>query len=125
MSELRECPFCGGAAQLCYGDRWSGRDYWAFVRCTECCITPFMYRSGKKATQSIAVGHAIELWNTRPASRVEAAATKFLHCVEQYHDAIKLRDDLENSHMWSAELRRMYDAMVKLRAALAAEGDHA
>ena len=65
------------------------------------------------------------LWNTRPASRVEAAAKKFLRCVEEYHDAIKLRDDLENSHMWSAELRRMYDAMVKLRAALAAEGDHA
>ena len=79
----------------------------------------------KEGNSIYRLGHAIELWNTRPASRVETAATKFLHCVEQYHDAIKLRDDLENSHMWSAELRRMYDAMVKLRAALAAEGDHA
>ena len=54
------------------------------------------------------------------ASRVETAATKFLRCVEQYHDAIKLRDDLENRHLWSRELSAMYDAMVKLRAALAA-----
>ena len=56
------------------------------------------------------------------ASRVETAATKFLLCVEQYHDAIKLRDDLENRHLWSRELSAMYDAMVKLRAALAPEG---
>ena len=60
---------------------------------------------------------------TRPASRVEAAATKFLHCVEQYHDAIRLRDDLENRHLWSRELNTMYDAMVNLRAALAPEGE--
>ena len=65
------------------------------------------------------------LWNTRPASRVETAARKFLRCVEQYHNAINLREDLENSHMWSAELRRMYDAMGTLRAALAPEGENA
>lgn len=57
------------------------------------------------------------------ASRVETAATKFLLCVEQYHDAIKLRDDLENRHLWSRELSAMYDAMVNLRAALAPEGE--
>ena len=107
--ELATCPFCGEKGEPVLRD-----DGW--VECVEC---ETFGPSGMTRASSI------RRWNTRPASRVEAAATKFLHCVEQYHDAIKLRDDLENSHMWSAELRRMYDAMVKLRAALAAEGDHA
>ena len=123
MSELRECPFCGGAAQLCYGDRWSGRDYRAFVRCTECCITPFMYRSGKKATQSIAVGHAIELWNTRPASRVETAARRYVLAMEAHHavsekPATRARE--RTAHQLWKEAQEEY---ANLRAALAQEGE--
>ena len=111
MSELRECPFCGSSASLLSSAV-------SVVQCGNnfCALESPHYANDD--TEKL-----IRWWNTRPASRVEAAAIKFLHCVEQYHDAINLRDDLENSHMWSAELRRMYDAMGTLRAALAAEGE--
>ena len=117
MSELRECPFCGGA-RVQRVSSYSGRKTYMF--CMRC--------RAQGPIQNVAdlVRHDAEsAWNTRPASRVEVAARKFLRCVEEYHDAIKLRDDLENRHLWSAELRRMYDAMGTLRAALAPEGENA
>ena len=109
MSELRECWRCGSVARLDgpFSDvRW--------VRCIECGAESRVFASDEEA---------IAWWNTRPASRVVEAAKKFLRCVEEYHDAIKLRDDLENRHLWSRELSAMYDATVTLRAALAPEGE--
>lgn len=68
--------------------------------------------------------HVVErlIRNTRPADAVRVKGEKFLRAAEAYHDAVKLRDDVENSHMWSRELRVMYDAMVGFRAALAQDG---
>ena len=112
MSELRECPFCG-VPPSCHPVA-SGKPSQYTIGCDngKCYAQPFVVEIGEDRARA--------RWNTRPASRVVEAATKFLRCVEQYHDAIKLRDDLENRHLWSRELSAMYDAMVKLRAALAA-----
>ena len=111
MSELRECPFACGASVAERTIRFDSRHFYGSCIC------------GATGPTGANPEEATRLWNTRPASRVEEAATKFLRCVEQYHDVIELRDDLENRHLWSRELSVMYDAMMKLRAALAEEGE--
>ncbi len=110
MSELRECPFCGSSAVL----RFSA------VTRIHCSNSFCGLESPNYANDD--AEKLIRWWNTRPADAVRVKGEKFLHAVEAYHDAIKLRDDVENSHMWSRELRVMYDAMVKFRAALAQDG---
>ena len=111
MSELRECPWPHPKGQMSVDSPGTYRHY---VFCHVC---------GAHGPEAGSRSDAITAWNTRPASRVVEAAKKFLRCVEEYHDAIKLRDDLENRHLWSRELSAMYDATVTLRAALAAEGE--
>lgn len=119
MSELRECPFCpdGGDPRV----YCSSVAVIVHVECGKCGVTgdDFCESNDKKDE---AVQRAIAAWNTRPADAVRVKGEKFLHAVEAYHDAIKLRDDVENSHLWSRELRVMYDAAVKFRAALVVEG---
>ena len=108
-AELKACPFCGSAdtmKRIGKGFRFNRR------RCNTCkAVGPLSMYDDPDA-----------LWNTRPADAVRVKGERFLHAVESYHDAIKLRDDVENSHMWSRELRVMYDAMVGFRAALAQDG---
>lgn len=100
---MRECPFCG--SNDTDREAWATRD-----RCGPGCMT------------CGATAESDEKWNTRPADAVRVKGEKFLHAVEAYHDAIKLRGDVENSRMWSCELRVMYAAMVEFRAALAQDG---
>ena len=113
MSELRECSLCRGKAQI---ERKGTARQSMVIVCEDCglrCESGDVY--GVTPVESYR-------WNTRPADAVRVKGEKFLRAVEAYHDAIKLRDDVENSHMWSRELRVMYDAMVGFHAALAQDG---
>ena len=61
MEELRECPFCGGEAEV-IDWRWGGIGYWR-VECTavDCPTNPRTARHRSEAK-------AIEAWNTRADS---------------------------------------------------------
>lgn len=61
MSELRDCPFCGGPAHLVIGDEF------CHIRCHQCGATGAL-------ADAIRESDAIATWNRRPAPDVEKVA---------------------------------------------------
>lgn len=104
MSELRECPFCGGALRI-------AAKRWFRSHCPTChMIGPMPDRPAVPTRESaIRASNTRHIQNTRPASRVEEAARLALDVLA------------EQSREFSHERRN--EAMRTLRAALAQEGE--
>lgn len=87
MPELRQCPFCGGGAELSTAFNYVCEDWIAEVRCVDC----FAQMKSEQDMEADAVSDVVDAWNGRMFKDAAESVRSF---AERFERKIAERDGL-------------------------------